>query len=195
MVAHGDDCGDGSARATSSLPVPLSPKISTVTSWQATRPIALYTSCIAVECPTIDSPAASTEVGDMNDMARRRTAELSAFNARVTACANRSNRQVLSSSQTLHTSSSRMVVSLSTEVETRMTGKSWQQSPNEFVYFLPGLFARPASIHDGVNQRCPSKICRTSPAPAPAEICRLGTVQRLFEVERVRRLSTSITNR
>ena len=48
------------ARATSSLPVPLSPRISTVTSWPAARPIALYTSCIAGDRPTIRSAAASS---------------------------------------------------------------------------------------------------------------------------------------
>ncbi len=32
------------ARATSSLPVPLSPVMRTVTFWRATRPMALYTS-------------------------------------------------------------------------------------------------------------------------------------------------------
>src|SRR5260370_19305162 len=34
------------ARATSSLPVPLSPVMSTGNVWSATRPMALYTSCM-----------------------------------------------------------------------------------------------------------------------------------------------------
>ena len=46
------------ARATSSLPVPLSPRISTVTSCAATRPIALYTSCMAGQRPSSTSPVA-----------------------------------------------------------------------------------------------------------------------------------------
>ena len=44
-------------RATSSLPVPLSPRINTVTFCDATRPIALYTSCIAGERPMMTSPS------------------------------------------------------------------------------------------------------------------------------------------
>ena len=39
------------ARATSSLPVPLSPVINTGTSWLVTRPIALYTSRVRDNCP------------------------------------------------------------------------------------------------------------------------------------------------
>jgi len=41
------------------LPEPLSPRISTVTSWAATRPIALYTSCIAGQRPTRTSARSS----------------------------------------------------------------------------------------------------------------------------------------
>ena len=51
-AVEGEEWGLGSvamlveARATNSLPVPLSPVISTGTSWAATRPMALYTSRI-----------------------------------------------------------------------------------------------------------------------------------------------------
>src|SRR4051812_1009330 len=49
------------ARATSSLPVPLSPVMSTGTSWAATRPMALYASPIAGQGPTT-APSASRSV-------------------------------------------------------------------------------------------------------------------------------------
>ena len=51
------------ARATSSLPVPLSPVISTGTSCSATRPMALYTSRIAGQEPTM-APSASGSGAD-----------------------------------------------------------------------------------------------------------------------------------
>src|ERR1700738_3984612 len=50
------------ARATSSLPVPLSPVIRTGTSWAATRPMALYTSHMAGQLPTM-APSASGSGG------------------------------------------------------------------------------------------------------------------------------------
>ena len=46
------------ARATSSLPVPDSPRISTVASVGATRPMALYTSCMGLLLPMMASAAA-----------------------------------------------------------------------------------------------------------------------------------------
>ena len=46
-------------RATSSLPVPLSPLMSTVSSCAATRPITLYTSCIAGQRPMMTSARSS----------------------------------------------------------------------------------------------------------------------------------------
>ena len=42
-------------RATSSLPVPLSPVIITVTSLAVTWPMVLNTSCMAAELPTMPS--------------------------------------------------------------------------------------------------------------------------------------------
>lgn len=45
--------------ATSSLPVPLSPKIRTLTSWGATRPICLQTICMAGRLPMKRSGASS----------------------------------------------------------------------------------------------------------------------------------------
>src|SRR5258705_553731 len=51
------------ARATNSLPVPLSPVISTLTSCAATRPIALKTSSIEGQDPRIASPRSSSGAG------------------------------------------------------------------------------------------------------------------------------------
>ena len=49
------------ARATSSLPVPDSPLTKTVASVEATRPIALYISCMAGLAPTRASWGLSSE--------------------------------------------------------------------------------------------------------------------------------------
>ena len=57
------------ARATSSLPVPLSPVISTGTSWAATRPMALYTSRMAGQEPTM-APSTSGSGGGLGDHGR-----------------------------------------------------------------------------------------------------------------------------
>src|SRR5260221_11842029 len=51
------------ARATSSLPVPLSPVISTGKVWSATRPMALYASCIPGQQPMMASPGSSSSGG------------------------------------------------------------------------------------------------------------------------------------
>src|SRR5207302_625782 len=69
------------ARATSSLPVPLSPVISTGKVWSATRPMASYASCIPGQEPVEENnvrasggdpfQAFCARLGDLNPVSGR----------------------------------------------------------------------------------------------------------------------------